>query len=214
MMHLWRAWRELDAQPLSLRSLDKLQAEKVQKKDELFAEVADLKLQRAEQELSRMFKKSTAMFKEIFWKLEYPLLWGDGSPQNSAESRSSPKDTTSAPFGIFNANSASSSKITVLEEDALADCKAPGQQWAGVRLHIQVRQGEVAAYAIEVVEGLLRLGWEAVSGADLQASAEVGKDSAGFGFGGTGKKVHNDGFEPYGTLLQERGCDPLRGRAR
>jgi len=178
-------------------SLEKLQMEKIQKKDEVFMEVAEMKLARAEKELARLFKKQAATFKDIFWKLEWPALYGDDSASTTASGVSS----RTRPFGVFDEASASS-RAVILEDGTVLECKAPAQVWGGARLFVRVKPGEVAAYAIEVLEGLLRVGWAAPYASESLPAAEIGQDERSFGFGGTGKKVHNNKFESYGASFK------------
>ncbi|CAE8616797.1 unnamed protein product, partial [Polarella glacialis] len=163
--------------------LDKLQAEKVAKRGELFREVAELKLRRAEKELMRIFKRHSKAFQDAFWELEWQALYADDSTASSG--------STQAPFGIFD-ETGCDGPVTVTQAATKAESRAP--RWVGVPLHVQVRKAEVAAFAIEVLEGLVRLGWAAPG----EAVGDLGSGKGGFGFGGTGKKVSDGVFASYG----------------
>ncbi|CAE7614995.1 ddx1 [Symbiodinium sp. KB8] len=162
-------------------TLDKLQAEKIAKRGSLFREVADLKLRRAEKELVKLFKSRKKAFQEAFWDLEFKALYAEDGP-GKGESGS---------FGIFNAEKCEG-PVSVSSDGVTAESAAP--RWVGAPLHVYVKPGEVSAFAIEVVKGLVRLGWAAPDA----AVAELGCSSGSFGFGGTGKKVSAGLFEPYG----------------
>jgi len=162
-------------------TLDKLQAEKIAKRGSLFREVADLKLRRAEKELVKLFKSRKKAFQEAFWDLEFKALYAEDGPGKGE----------SAPFGIFNAEKCEG-PVSVSSDGVTAESAAP--RWVGAPLHVYVKPGEVSAFAIEVVKGLVRLGWAAPDA----AVAELGCSSGSFGFGGTGKKVSAGLFEPYG----------------
>eukprot|EP00439_Symbiodinium_sp_Y106_P078163 s204_g16.t5 len=162
-------------------TLDKLQAEKIAKRGSLFREVADLKLRRAEKELVKLFKSRKKAFQEAFWDLEFKALYAEDGPGKGE----------SAPFGIFNAEKCEG-PVSVSGDGVTAESAAP--RWVGAPLHVYVKPGEVSAFAIEVVKGLVRLGWAAPDA----AVAELGCSSGSFGFGGTGKKVSAGLFEPYG----------------
>ena len=67
------------------------------------------------------------------------------------------------------------------------------RSWYGCRATIGAFAGKVY-YEVSVAdEGLCRVGW-----ATRAARLELGTDSQGFGFGGTGKKSHDKAFDDYG----------------
>ncbi|CAK9056727.1 unnamed protein product [Durusdinium trenchii] len=159
--------------------LEKLQAEKVQKRVELFQEVAELKLRRAEKELMLLFKKKQKGFQEAFWAAE-------------AEEKDAKSANASAPFGVFNQERCDG-PVTVSSDQVLAESAAP--RWVGVPLHVPVKQGEVAAFTVEIMRGTaVRLGWAWPSA----AMAPVGRDAEGFGFESSGQKVTKGHGEIYG----------------
>eukprot|EP00913_Durusdinium_trenchii_P013241 g12428.t1 len=103
--------------------LEKLQAEKVQKRVELFQEVAELKLRRAEKDWARLAEVT------------------DDLPRCA---------NASAPFGVFNQERCDG-PVTVSSDQVLAESAAP--RWVGVPLHVPVKQGEVAAFTVEIMRG-------------------------------------------------------------
>ncbi|CAK0792098.1 unnamed protein product, partial [Prorocentrum cordatum] len=166
-------------------TLEKLQVEKVLKRGELFEQVAELKLRRAEKELRRLFKSHSKRFQEAFWDCEHQALFGGGSAASAASS------SAAMSFGTFDEGQREG-PVTLSSDGTRAEGAA--SRWAGVGLHLLVRGGEVGAFAVEVLEGLVRLGW-AAQGAGL---SDLGADDRSFGFGGSGEKVHRGVFEPYG----------------
>jgi len=169
--------------------LEKLQAEKVARRCELFQTVAELKLRRAEKELMKVFKKHEQGFRDAFWERETETQFGD----NLDRDRLAPAQNE--PFGSFD-ESSRDGPITVSTDGVEAESRV--QRWTGLRVHLAVAVGEVAAFAIEVVSGLVRLGWAASGG----SVGDLGSDGKGFGYGGTGRKVHAGAFEEYGQALQ------------
>lgn len=165
--------------------LEKLQAEKVLRKVELFTEVAELKLRRAEKELLRVFKRYIERFKDAFWDLEWKALYGDESPNDGVSDQN----------GTFDAASCQGS--VVVSRDGF-HAETQSATWVGCLLHLCVRDAEVGAFAIEVLDGLLRLGWAA----SASSTADLGADHRSFGFGATGKKVTGGVFDPYGQSFK------------
>lgn len=183
-MRLEKKLREICA--LKLRQvegekLEKLQAEKVAKRSELFQEVAEMKLRRAEKELLRLFKKKHKAFQDAFWDFESQDLYKDGAAPTSALS----------PFGIFNQDRCEG-PATVSSDGIHAESSAP--RWVGVPLHLFLKNGEVAAFAVEILRGQVHLGWARPKA----ALSNLGSDDKGFAFGSSGKKVTADTFEAYG----------------
>ncbi|CAN0441018.1 unnamed protein product [Ascophyllum nodosum] len=99
--------------------------------------------------------------------------------------------------------------VAVTPDGLACQCRAP--KWAGARGHTGVRGG-MYCYEVKVDdEGLCRFGW-----ATQQASFNLGTDTFGYGFGGTGMKSHGGKFEKYGEPFVQGdrvGCrlDLLKG---
>jgi len=163
--------------------LDKLQAEKVARRGDLFREVSELKLRRAEKELLRVCKRHVKAFQDAFYEMEWQELYGDG-PTPSAGSGS-------RPFGIFDEERCEG-PVTVSGNGSMAESAVP--RWVGIPLQLTVKDGEVAAFAVEVLAGLVRLGWAACG----EPTADLGSTAASYGFGSTGKKVSGGHYEAYG----------------
>mmetsp|Transcript_122291 Transcript_122291/g.237842 ORF Transcript_122291/g.237842 Transcript_122291/m.237842 type:complete len:856 (+) Transcript_122291:73-2640(+) len=183
--------------------LEKLQREKVLRRSELFQEVAELKLRRAEKQLLKIFKQHTPTFQDKFWDLEFKALYG-GDTTEETEVASGPT------FGAFDIDCCDD-KVTISADGSRAESSA--MQWLGVQLHLAVREGEVGAFAVEVLEGLVRLGWAPQS----SRIGELGADRSSYGFGGTGKKVHGGVFETYGQPFKagdEIHCEAERDGGR
>lgn len=67
--------------------------------------------------------------------------------------------------------------------------------WGGVRANVGVAAGS-GKFMFEVSvqdEGLCRVGWSTD-----KASLDLGTDKLGYGYGGTGRKVHDRKFDPWG----------------
>eukprot|EP00435_Cladocopium_sp_Y103_P066648 s56_g28.t4 len=156
-------------------------AEKLAKRSELFQEVAEMKLRRAEKELLRLFKKKHKAFQDAFWNFESQDLYKDGAAPTSA----------STPFGIFNQDRCEGS-ATVSSDGIHAESSAP--RWVGVPLHLFLKNGEVAAFAVEILRGQVHLGWARPKA----ALSDLGSDEKGFAFRSSGKKVTAGALEPYG----------------
>ena len=81
--------------------------------------------------------------------------------------------------------------VAVSETGLSAQSRVP--RWAGARVNYGVRQGKWT-YAVHVDdEGLVRVGW-----ATRNASLDLGTDTDGYGYGGTGKRSHDKDFCDYG----------------
>lgn len=89
-------------------------------------------------------------FQDKFFELDWQELYGTDT---TASNRSD-----ASPFGTFAADGADRA-IELTSDGLTAEC--PEATWAGVPFHLRLRSGEVAAFAIEVVEGLVRIGWAA-----------------------------------------------------
>eukprot|EP00928_Gymnodinium_smaydae_P010780 TRINITY_DN14062_c0_g2_i1.p1 TRINITY_DN14062_c0_g2~~TRINITY_DN14062_c0_g2_i1.p1 ORF type:complete len:890 (-),score=172.68 TRINITY_DN14062_c0_g2_i1:114-2783(-) len=163
-------------------NLDKLQVEKVNKRTDLFKELADMKLRRAEKRAVKLFKDYASEFKDAFWNVEMRLEQGEAD------------DSAQPDFGVFDESSCEGDCIVGMGGTYF---ESRGQLWAGSRLRLAIQDGEVGAFVLEVMEGLLRVGFAGQS----SHVAELGSDSNSFGFGGTGKKVRNGAFESYGETF-------------
>lgn len=87
--------------------------------------------------------------------------------------------------------------FVLVTEDGM-ECKSEDdKRWNGVRATVEVTQGAYM-FEVEVVEGLLRVGWSAGF-----AKLELGIDEKSFGYGSTGKKSWNKKFEDYGEAFEE-----------
>lgn len=84
-----------------------------------------------------------------------------------------------------------------LTEDAIEVKSEDKNRWSGVRGTFEVTAGKYM-YEVEVVSGLLRVGWSA-NGTKL----ELGVEGKSFGFGSTGKKSWNRAFDDYGEAYQD-----------
>eukprot|EP00930_Biecheleria_cincta_P098189 TRINITY_DN89871_c0_g1_i1.p1 TRINITY_DN89871_c0_g1~~TRINITY_DN89871_c0_g1_i1.p1 ORF type:complete len:864 (-),score=201.99 TRINITY_DN89871_c0_g1_i1:154-2745(-) len=85
----------------------------------------------------------------------------------------------------------------LVTEDGM-ECKSEDdKRWNGIRATIEVMSGAYM-FEVEVVEGLLRVGWSAGF-----AKLELGIDEKSYGFGSTGKKSWNRKFEDYGEPFEE-----------
>mmetsp|Transcript_73787 Transcript_73787/g.153751 ORF Transcript_73787/g.153751 Transcript_73787/m.153751 type:complete len:825 (-) Transcript_73787:77-2551(-) len=101
-------------------------------------------------------------------------------------------------------SSSRSCKLSATDKDMLVrvtedgnECRSDDtKRWCGVRATMDVREG-LYMYEVEVVDGLLRVGWSAAS-TDL----ELGIEDRSFGFGSTGKKSRGRKFEDYGEPFQ------------
>lgn len=87
--------------------------------------------------------------------------------------------------------------FVLVTEDGL-DCKSDNdKRWNGIRGTIEVMQGKYM-YEVEIVEGLIRVGWSAGFSA-----LELGIDDKSYGYGSTGKKSFNRKFDDYGETYEE-----------
>jgi len=183
--------------------LEKLQRDKVLRRSELFQEVAELKLRRAEKQLLKIFKKHTSTFQDKFWDLEPEALYGGGATEEA-------EAPSGHAFGAFDVDFCDK-KVTISDDGSRAESSA--MQWVGAQLSLAVRDGEVGAFAVEVLHGLVRLGWALQS----NGVGELGADRSSYGFGGTGKKVNNGVFEDYGEPFKagdEIHCEAERDEGR
>ena len=73
-------------------------------------------------------------------------------------------------------------------------CESNDQRlWAGCRATHGVRGGCYGYECVITKNGIARVGWSTKT-----ANLELGKDSFGFGYGGTGKKSNNNKYDDYG----------------
>lgn len=85
----------------------------------------------------------------------------------------------------------------LVTEDGM-ECKSEDdKRWNGIRATMEVMSGAYM-FEVEVVEGLLRVGWSAGF-----AKLELGIDEKSYGYGSTGKKSWNRKFEDYGEPFEE-----------
>eukprot|EP00927_Polykrikos_kofoidii_P040626 TRINITY_DN34688_c0_g2_i1.p1 TRINITY_DN34688_c0_g2~~TRINITY_DN34688_c0_g2_i1.p1 ORF type:complete len:934 (-),score=164.30 TRINITY_DN34688_c0_g2_i1:132-2846(-) len=171
--------------------LDKLQTEKARTKEDLFREVAELKLRRAEKDLKRVFKQHGQRFRDTFYDFEDKAKYGDDAEDVDVNAPAA--DT--ARFGAFDPSTADGD-VRFSTDGTRA--QSDSSEWAGVRINLEVRSGEVGAFAVEVLGGLLRLGWAAPG----TSVSDLGCERGSFGFGGTGRKVTGGVFEAYGTTFK------------
>eukprot|EP00595_Chromulina_sp_UTEXLB2642_P003469 CAMPEP_0196764936 /NCGR_PEP_ID=MMETSP1095-20130614/7194_1 /TAXON_ID=96789 ORGANISM="Chromulina nebulosa, Strain UTEXLB2642" /NCGR_SAMPLE_ID=MMETSP1095 /ASSEMBLY_ACC=CAM_ASM_000446 /LENGTH=198 /DNA_ID=CAMNT_0042121811 /DNA_START=49 /DNA_END=642 /DNA_ORIENTATION=+ len=74
------------------------------------------------------------------------------------------------------------------------ECAASNDKlWVGVRATHGVRSGKYAYECAVKGSGICRLGWSTQG-----SSLELGRDSNGFGYGGTGMKSNSNNFQNYG----------------
>jgi len=83
-----------------------------------------------------------------------------------------------------------------LEDGGNICSSADERHWAGVRATTSVLRGKYM-YEIEVVEGLVRVGWSAPF-----TKLELGIEDSSFGYGCTGKRSAGKKFEDYGEGFQ------------
>jgi ATP-dependent RNA helicase DDX1 len=83
--------------------------------------------------------------------------------------------------------------LLVVSPDGKHAASTADKIWAGARATHGVKGGSYYYEATIHGNGICRLGWSSMA-----AHLELGKDAHGFGYGGTGKKSLNNGFEDYG----------------
>ncbi len=84
--------------------------------------------------------------------------------------------------------------IVVLSADCLSCSSTNNNMWGGARATHGVKgSGKYYYEALVTGDGICRFGWSTKAG-----HLDLGKDRHGFGFGGTGKKSHNNEFLDYG----------------
>jgi ATP-dependent RNA helicase DDX1 len=82
-----------------------------------------------------------------------------------------------------------------ISPDLLGCNSATYKNWAGGRATFGIKGGKYYYEAVVTsAEGLCRFGWSTKAG-----HLELGRDSQGFGYGGTAKKSHNNEFIDYGV---------------
>jgi ATP-dependent RNA helicase DDX1 len=72
------------------------------------------------------------------------------------------------------------------------------QKWAGGRATFGVTRGKYYYEAEVTDEGLCRVGWSSPA-----ANRDLGNDTHGYGFGGTGKKSNSRKFDDYGRAYKK-----------
>merc|ERR1719253_2263933 len=77
-------------------------------------------------------------------------------------------------------------------DDGLECNSVVDRRWCGVRATCVVLKGKYM-FEVELVKGLLRVGWSAGA-----AKLELGMGEQSFGYGSTGKKSWNGKFEDFG----------------
>ena len=83
--------------------------------------------------------------------------------------------------------------VTISDENL--ECNAlESESWVGIRATHGVKTGKFYFEAEILGSGLARIGCST-----MQAHLELGKDSQGFGYGGTGMRSWNNSFEQYGV---------------
>lgn len=140
-----------------------------------------------------------------------PLILGGGHVMCAAETGSGKTGAFSLPmlqvtWEALNRRSSktSSTRCVINPDDCNTNCKisADGllmqchdaRGWGGARCTFGVRKGRWYYEAVVVEEnGIVRLGFSTAQG-----GLELGKDSFGFGYGGTGKKSFAGVFDDYG----------------
>jgi len=93
----------------------------------------------------------------------------------------------------FQMSSSDRDETMAVSPDGLLCQSRSEKAWAGGRALVGCKAGKVYYEATVTDEGLCRVGW-----ATREAALELGTDSGGFGFGGTGMASHNKKFEKYG----------------
>lgn len=96
-------------------------------------------------------------------------------------------------------------EMSVVDRSKLVSIDPPGRfvqcramrEWSGCRCAAGVQRNESSTkkfyYECEIMDdGIVRVGW-----ATEDASLDLGTDSGGYGYGGTGMKAHNDKFNSY-----------------
>ena len=65
--------------------LEKLQAEKISRKDDVFRQVAEMKLRKAEKELLKVFRRYVQRFQDSFWELESKTFGSDQAKNDAGD---------------------------------------------------------------------------------------------------------------------------------
>lgn len=87
--------------------------------------------------------------------------------------------------------------LVTLSDDALQISSTATNLWTGGRATHGVKGKGKYFYECEMIGiGICRVGWS-----NITASFELGKDSNGFGYGGTAKKSNNGKFDSYGETF-------------
>merc|ERR1712050_751815 len=99
---------------------------------ELFEEVAEFKLRKAEKDLLKVFKRYVNKFQDAFWDLEFEALYGDEA--------TSAGDSTPLPIASF--DQANKHSSIALSADGLR-AESNSTEWAGVQLNLFLGNGDV-----------------------------------------------------------------------
>lgn len=106
----------------------------------------------------------------------------------------------SGPYNVrISANDKDS--ILVVDERGMSCSNTAQKQWAGARASHGVRGGKYYFECNVRGNGICRVGWSTMS-----ASLELGKDTHGYGYGGTSKKSSGNNFEDYGEKYGDGDC--------
>jgi ATP-dependent RNA helicase DDX1 len=105
--------------------------------------------------------------------------------------------------GPYNVRISANDKDSILVvDDSGFSCDNPAQkQWAGGRASHGVRGGKYYFECVVRGNGICRVGWSTMA-----ASLELGKDTHGYGYGGTAKKSSGGAFEDYGEKYGDGDC--------
>jgi len=88
--------------------------------------------------------------------------------------------------------------IVTVTANGLSASSVAEKQWAGARATHGVRGGKCFFEVIVKSSGICRVGFSTMA-----AHHELGRDSHGIGYGGTGMKSFNNNFEPFGEKYGE-----------
>jgi ATP-dependent RNA helicase DDX1 len=83
--------------------------------------------------------------------------------------------------------------LMALAAVGLSASTAGSKNWAGARATFGAKEGKHFFETTVCGDGICRFGWSTKA-----AHLELGRDGHGFGYGGTGKKSHNNEFLDYG----------------
>jgi ATP-dependent RNA helicase DDX1 len=121
---------------------------------------------------------------------------GDGSAATASSSSAmdvDDRDPGTTPLTSVRFSEIDKDAMLTIAPSGLACSSTAEKLWLGVRASHGVRSGHVYYECTVIGNGISRVGWSTMS-----AHHEIGKDSHGYGYGGTGKKSYAGGFEDYG----------------